>query len=211
MATTKELDERLTRVEHTIAKAKGAFTVVILGVTGVVALTGWTLKNVHDLDVEVAALNTLVTNKLPVIAVMRLGTTTEEASKSYSATEALMKEAASSKSGLKADTVAQVSKELASQTQQQTSNAAYWQLTSYIIDQKSPPNVSLPQDCLATSVEKDDFEAIVDSKTGKILGRRVSPPKPEKVGNYNFVMRDCTLQLDSPNFWNTGVGEEDRF
>jgi len=208
VATVKELDERLTRVEHTISKAKGAFAVLALVMTGVGAIAAWTLKTVHDLDVHVAALTTLVTNKLPVIAVTRLGAGAEEAAKAYSATEALMRAAASSKSGLKPETIANVGKILASQVPQQTSNSAYWQLTSYLIDQKSPSNVSLPRDCLNMSVRKDDFAITVDAKTGEILDKRVMPPKPEEAEEYTFLLSDCVLQLDYPDFWNTGMGKK---
>jgi hypothetical protein len=207
LATVKDLEERLRRTENSISKAKGALW-VLSGVLVIVAgLAGWALHEINKLDVEVAGIHTLLTNKLPEISMLRMSTNGSEAAKAYATTKDLLHEAKKSPNGLKPETVSTVSAALAQQGTSHGDLPEYWQLASFVIDQKSDMKGPSTTDCLSATFAKEDLHEYVDQKTGKIIGTEILKKDPnETIGDYTFALSDCTLNLDSHDFWHTGIG-----
>ncbi len=212
MPTTKELDERLRAVELALAEARGGkrawLSILSVATAVAIALTSWTLMTIHGLGIQVAALNTFVTQQLPKVALSNVGQDPQEAVRSYDFAKAALQNTKLDHGHKSRDaSLLELGQTLAKQEPVHGQLIQYWQLASVLIDTRS--KISVPErtpalpDCLAKEWSSGGW--FQDPQSGKWQhGFPIGIPRE----TLKLQFSNCRLQLDDPHFEESAVGKK---
>jgi hypothetical protein len=211
--STKDIDARLTTVEHSITYAKGIITGSLAVATICAGLAGWALKGVFDLSVKTGKIETLLTNKIAVLSANPGPGDPGAVAKSFDNARELLTQTDKGKK-ISKETVNSISKSLADQMPLRGSVPSYWKLASVVLERRSeytgPPAEALP-DCLhgkpypehdAAPGPDGQFHAQTDDEQRRYMSGRGATTV--------FTFDSCILKLDDPDFQNSAIAQKMR-
>jgi hypothetical protein len=208
---TTELDNRLREVELHLAEVKGGRTawLTILTVMSMIAigLGSWALLEIHKLDIQVTAINTLLTQQLPKLALLHVGQDPTDAAEKYRLAATVLARSSEHHRTVNSEAAKELGVSLAGQAPQHSSLPDYWKLASLVIDAKDGQGstritTSLPN-CLDNTYPPISTE--FDLATGKRLNNPNDVNRPLLI---IFTWKNCVLHLDASDFWGSNVGKK---